>query len=139
MNDVIVSSKMNPPMLSLHSHSGEFCFHGHGLLEDVILKAIEMKFTLYGLSEHMYDGRNRRPRTRKIDLYPEEIEFEPIYTDDQFERYYLSARRLQKKYQDRIKLLVGMEIEWIHAGTYGELIALRERFKLDYLVGYVLV
>lgn len=63
--------------------------------------------------------------------------FDPIYTDHQFEKYYASARELQKKYAHSIQLLIGMEIEWIHDGTFEELKALRERFKLDYLVGYV--
>ena len=52
--------------LSLHSHSGEFCLHAHGTLEQVVLKAIEKGFKCLGLSEHM-------PRTRQKDLYPEEV------------------------------------------------------------------
>jgi histidinol-phosphatase (PHP family) len=53
-------------MISLHSHSGQFCLHAHGTLEDVVLRAIELGFKTYGLSEHM-------PRTRLQDLYPEEV------------------------------------------------------------------
>ena len=53
-------------VVSLHSHSGEFCLHAVGDLEDVVLSAIKKGFLVYGLSEHM-------PRYRSQDLYPEEV------------------------------------------------------------------
>jgi len=53
--------------ITLHSHSGQFCCHASGMLEDVVLSAIEKGFVCIGLSEHMF-------RTREQDLYPEEIE-----------------------------------------------------------------
>jgi HisJ family histidinol phosphate phosphatase len=52
---------------SFHSHSGQFCKHGYGLLEDVVREAIRKGFYAYGLSEHM-------PRYTQSELYPEEIE-----------------------------------------------------------------
>lgn len=52
--------------ISLHSHSGQFCKHATGNLQDVIKTAIQKGFISYGLSEHM-------PRNRSIDLYPEEV------------------------------------------------------------------
>lgn len=52
---------------SYHSHSGQFCKHGYGLLEDVVKEAIRKGFHGYGLSEHM-------PRYDDSELYPEEIE-----------------------------------------------------------------
>jgi hypothetical protein len=55
---------------SYHSHSGQFCKHGYGLLEDVVKEAIRKGFRAYGLSEHM-------PRYADSELYPEEIE---VYT-----------------------------------------------------------
>jgi len=51
---------------SHHSHSGQFCKHGSGLLEDVVLEAIRQGFEMYGLTEHV-------PRYRPEDLYPEEV------------------------------------------------------------------
>jgi histidinol-phosphatase (PHP family) len=50
---------------SHHSHSGQFCKHASGQLEDVVLEAIRQGFLLYGLTEHV-------PRYRAQDLYPEE-------------------------------------------------------------------
>ena len=52
--------------LSLHSHSGQFCRHGHGSLEEVVLAAIERGFEVYGLTEHC-------PRSLPHELYPEEV------------------------------------------------------------------
>lgn len=51
---------------SHHSHSGQFCKHASGLLEDVVLEAIRQGFEIYGLTEHV-------PRYRLEDLYPEEV------------------------------------------------------------------
>lgn len=53
-------------MISHHSHSGSFCCHAKGTLEEVVLEAIRQGFTTYGLSEHV-------PRYRVQDLYPEEV------------------------------------------------------------------
>ena len=51
--------------ISAHSHSGQFCKHAFSTLEEVVLRAIEVGFTHYGLSEHM-------PRYNPGDLYDEE-------------------------------------------------------------------
>lgn len=51
---------------SHHSHSGQFCKHASGSLEEVVLEAIRQQFQLYGLTEHV-------PRYRLVDLYPEEV------------------------------------------------------------------
>jgi hypothetical protein len=59
--------KVHKMPYSFHSHSGQFCKHGYGLLEDVVKEAIRKGFHVYGLSEHM-------PRYSESELYPEEIE-----------------------------------------------------------------
>lgn len=51
---------------SHHSHSGQFCRHAKGTLEEVVLEAIRQGFQTYGLSEHV-------PRYRLDHLYPEEV------------------------------------------------------------------
>ena len=51
---------------SHHSHSGQYCKHASGLLEEVIQEAIRQRFQIYGLTEHV-------PRYREVDLYPEEV------------------------------------------------------------------
>lgn len=52
---------------SYHSHSGQFCHHGYGELEQVVQQAIKKNFKIYGLTEHM-------PRFDQSELYPEELE-----------------------------------------------------------------
>ncbi|KAK0477057.1 hypothetical protein IW261DRAFT_303918 [Armillaria novae-zelandiae] len=52
-------------MHSHHSHSGQFCKHTSGNLENVVLEAIHQGFAPYGLTEHV-------PRYQIQDLYPEE-------------------------------------------------------------------
>lgn len=51
---------------SHHSHSGQFCKHAVGTLEEVVLEAIQQGFEVFGLTEHV-------PRYRVADLYPEEV------------------------------------------------------------------
>lgn len=53
-------------MHSHHSHSGQFCKHAVGTLEEVIQSAISKGFSIFGLSEHV-------PRYRLQDRYPEEV------------------------------------------------------------------
>jgi histidinol-phosphatase (PHP family) len=52
---------------SHHSHSGQFCHHASGKLEDVVKEAVKKGFHTIGLTEHM-------PRFSENELYPEEIE-----------------------------------------------------------------
>ncbi|KAG2202217.1 hypothetical protein INT47_002136 [Mucor saturninus] len=115
---------------SYHSHSGQFCKHGYGLLEDVVKEAIRKGFHAYGLSEHM-------PRYDDSELYPEEIEacctpqtLETTYADFQKE-----AKRLQEFYKDQILLLVGAEIEFINKDYAHHVDQLRKTFTADYVVG----
>ena len=51
---------------SMRRHSGQFCLHATGSLEEVVKSAIQKKFKILGLSEHV-------PRSRFEDLYPEEV------------------------------------------------------------------
>ena len=51
---------------SHHSHSGQFCGHATNTLEEVVQKAIALKFQVFALTEHM-------PRDLDEDLYPEEV------------------------------------------------------------------
>lgn len=53
-------------MFSHHSHSGQFCSHAKGTLEEVVKEAIRRGWSTLGLSEHV-------PRYREQDLYPEEV------------------------------------------------------------------
>ena len=52
---------------SHHSHSGQFCCHGEGTLESIVLTAIQKEMQTLALTEHM-------PREER-DFYPEEVIF----------------------------------------------------------------
>jgi len=56
--------------ISHHSHSGQFCAHAKGTLEEVVQEAIAQGFTTFGLSEHV-------PRWEAAHLYPEEVSSSP--------------------------------------------------------------
>lgn len=53
-------------MFSMHSHSGEFCLHATGTLEQIVQQAVSRGFRVYALTEHM-------PRYSIKHLYPEEV------------------------------------------------------------------
>ncbi|KAI9500208.1 Polymerase/histidinol phosphatase-like protein, partial [Coemansia spiralis] len=115
---------------TFHSHSGQFCRHAKGCLEDVVKSAIAKNMVIIGLSEHV-------PRSRTKDLYPEESD---MTTDDlhtAFQGYVAEARRLREKYTGQIEILIGAETEYITDDTLAELKQLREQYALDYLVGSI--
>ncbi|KAI1300847.1 histidinolphosphatase [Mortierella claussenii] len=92
-------------MFSFHSHSGQFCMHAKGTLEQVVESAIQKGFTTYGLSEHM-------PRYHQEQLYPEESHLTTQDLERMYDQFLQEAVRLQKKYQDQICLLIGLETEY---------------------------
>ncbi|PCH44373.1 histidinol phosphate phosphatase H [Wolfiporia cocos MD-104 SS10] len=117
---------------SHHSHSGQFCKHASGTLQDVVLEAIRQGFEVYGLTEHV-------PRYRLEDLYPEE-EGTPLgRLGAQFDDFLTEAHRVKECYADKITLLVGLETEFI---TEADLVKLgdllqRHEGRIEYLVGSV--
>ncbi|CAG8632621.1 1544_t:CDS:2 [Rhizophagus irregularis] len=111
-------------------HSGQFCQHATGMLEEIIQEAIKKKFIVYGLSEHC-------PRYRIEDLYPEESHLQPLDLSKTFEEFVKEARRLQEKYKSQITLLVGLESETITSSSTSEALDLIEKYSLDYVVGSV--
>ncbi|KAF7728288.1 histidinolphosphatase [Apophysomyces ossiformis] len=74
------------------------------------------------------------PRFDTTELYPEEHEAQctPTTLKTTFMEFQKEARRLQVTYADKIQLLVGSEIEFIHAG-YAEYVAALN--NVDYVVG----
>ncbi|KAG6828700.1 hypothetical protein H0H87_001113, partial [Tephrocybe sp. NHM501043] len=117
---------------SHHSHSGQFCKHAKGTLEEVVLEAIRQNFQVYGLTEHV-------PRYRHEDLYPEEADTSPAELQSQFALFLDEAHRLKAKYSDRITLLVGLETEYITPPDLDHLEALLKRHgaRVEYIVGSV--
>ncbi|KAG8734816.1 histidinolphosphatase [Ceratobasidium sp. 414] len=117
---------------SHHSHSGQFCKHAVGTLEEVVQAAIRGGFEVYGLTEHV-------PRYRSEDLYPEEVDLDPADLARLFDRYVQEAQRLKVAYADQITLLVGLETDFITAYDLDQLEQLLARHagKIEYVVGSV--
>ncbi|EAU84145.2 histidinol-phosphatase [Coprinopsis cinerea okayama7 len=117
---------------SHHSHSGQFCKHASGKLEEVVQEAIRQKFQVFGLTEHV-------PRYRIDDLYPEESDMTLDDLMNQFEAFLAEAHRLKDLYASQITLLVGLETEHITEADLAGLDRILERFgdQVEYIVGSV--
>lgn len=118
---------------SHHSHSGQFCGHAVNTLEEVVQEAITKGLEVFCMTEHM-------PRDHSEDLYAEEIAAgtTPAQLDAIFEAYKIEARRLQAKYRDQIRILVGLETDWIRPQSCNATIQrLLSSHNFDMLVGSV--
>ncbi|KAL8822540.1 MAG: hypothetical protein Q9191_006725 [Dirinaria sp. TL-2023a] len=116
---------------SHHSHSGQFCGHAKNTLEEVVQAAIGRKMRVFALTEHM-------PRADE-DLYPEEIEgsLTAAHLEKLFDDYYFEALRLQKKYASQIKILVGVEIDWIRPSSHEYISNLLKKYQFELFIGSV--
>ncbi|KAG5634452.1 hypothetical protein H0H81_001908 [Sphagnurus paluster] len=117
---------------SHHSHSGQFCKHAKGRLEEVVAEAIRQGFELYGLTEHV-------PRYRAEDFYPEEAGLSLDTLITQFEAFLDEAHHLKALYAPQITLLVGLETEYITDLDLVRLETLLARLgpRIEYIVGSV--
>ncbi|OJJ46478.1 hypothetical protein ASPZODRAFT_166724 [Penicilliopsis zonata CBS 506.65] len=115
-----------------HSHSGQFCpGHAKNSLEEVIETAIAKKMQLFCLTEHM-------PRHEQ-DFYPEEIEggdTEAGLVANEA-AFFAEASRLRDKYADRIRILIGFEIDWIRPESLALIQASLARLPFEFFVGSV--
>lgn len=123
-----------PWFVSLHGgHSGAYCDHAEGALEDLVRRAVARGMPAYGLTEHA-------PRVEPTHLYAEEqdLGWDTAHLAQLFADYAKEARRLRAAYASQIDLLVGFEIEVVPEGRYPAVMQdLRERHRLDYIVGSV--
>ncbi len=120
------------PWFSYHGgHSGEFCRHAKGRLEDVVERAWQAGFTHYGLSEHC-------PRIRTEDLFDDEVDLGVEGLERLFRAYRIEARRLQEAFGDRLEILVGFETERLPPdGWAGTMKGLRHDVEPDFVIGSV--
>lgn len=123
-----------PWFVSLHGgHSGDYCDHAEGALEDLVRRAVALGMPVYGLTEHA-------PRLEPEHLFAEEVTmgWDLDHLGRLFADYAVEARRLQQAYAGQIDLLVGFEIEVVPQGRYAEVMTeLRTNHGLDYIVGSV--
>ncbi|GAB6110920.1 histidinol-phosphatase [Desulfomicrobium salsuginis] len=118
--------------ISLHGgHSGQFCDHARDSLAEIVAAYHAAGFECVGLTEHMSPLSDAW-------LYPDEVELgrTAVWMQERFGQYVAEARRLEREYAGRMRILVGMESEW-YPGCGPWVAELRERFALDYVVGSV--
>ncbi|SFL97763.1 histidinol-phosphatase (PHP family) [Desulfomicrobium norvegicum] len=118
--------------ISLHGgHSGQYCDHARDTLADIVAAYHEAGFECIGLTEHM-------PPFGDSGMYPDEIELGRTtgWMEARFDLYVAEARSLARAYQDRMRILVGMETEW-YPGCAMWVRELRQYHALDYVVGSV--
>jgi histidinol-phosphatase (PHP family) len=118
--------------VSIHGgHSGQYCNHAQNTLEEMVRAYIEQGFAWVGLTEHM-------PPSADAFLYPEERRagLTAAAMAERFDRYMDEARRLQKKYADRIEILVGFETE-DSSGAVDLALQLIDAYAPDYILGSV--
>lgn len=123
-----------PWRVSFHGgHSGEFCDHGEGALEELVLAAVAAGCPAYGLTEHA-------PRIEPRFLFAEEraLGWDVAHLERLFDRYARRVDALAAQYGDRIVLFKGFEIEVVPRARYVEVMTgLRREHAFDYIVGSV--
>lgn len=114
---------------SHHSHSGQFCNHATGNLEEVIQTAISKNMKVFAFTEHM-------PR-HETDRYPGEAEA-GYTTEAMFENsraYYQEATRLRAKYSQQISIPIGFEGEFCRPSALDLIKQLLENHQFDFFIG----
>ncbi|KAF2092244.1 histidinol-phosphatase [Saccharata proteae CBS 121410] len=111
---------------SHHSHSGQFCSHAKGTLEEMIEAAIAKGFHTFALTEHM-------PRDDE-DMYPEESKQSLTKL---FDNYYNEAIRLREAYAPKINILIGMETEWIRPSSLHLIQTALDKYPVELFIGSI--
>ena len=111
-------------------HSSEYCEHADKdiWLVDVIIESINKWMKFRGLIEHM-------PRIREF-FYPEEvdawIQWDELF--HRFEEFVKIAKMIKWEYSHKIKILVWMETEMLWMDSIWDILKLKKKHDLDYLV-----
>ena len=118
--------------VSVHGgHSGQFCHHARGTLEDIVLKYIEAGFKWVGITEHVPPVSNEM-------RYPDEVDagLDASFLFKRFIDYVEECTRLKLKYQSAITIFKSFEIE-TYSGYLSFIKELIKRFRPDYIVGSI--
>ena len=102
--------------IDLHNHTTR-CNHAKGSMQSYIEKAIELGIDIYGFSEHApmdFDSHYR-------------LQFEEM------QEYVSDVEYLQQKYKDKIKILLGYEVDYLKGHVDERVI----KVNVDYLIGSV--
>jgi len=102
--------------IDLHNHTTR-CNHATGTVDEYIQKAIELGIDIYGFSEHA------------------PMDFDPEYRlpFSQIEAYFSDIKNAKTKYQDKIEILLGYEVDWLQGHMDDAVL----NADIDYLIGSV--
>ncbi len=102
--------------IDLHNHTTR-CNHAKGSMRSYIERAIELGIDIYGFSEHA------------------PMDFDEYYRlkFEEMDAYVNDVQSLQKEYQDKIKILLGYEVDYLKGHIDKRVI----NSKVDYLIGSV--
>ena len=102
--------------IDLHNHTTR-CNHAKGSMRSYIERAIELGIDIYGFSEHapMDFDEHYRLKFEEMNDYENDV------------------KSLQKEYKDRIKILLGYEVDYLKGHIDQRVI----NAKVDYLIGSV--
>lgn len=121
-------------MVSLHGgHSGAYCDHASGTLEETLDAAVAAGYRTFGVSEHA-------PRMGDHLLYEEEraMGWDVARLEANFEAYVRDLADVVPAYEDRLEVLRGFECEVVPAEGYRDImLGLRERFDFEYMIGSI--
>lgn len=91
-----------------HTHS-YFCLHGSGEeSERFVLRAIELGYTAYSITEHLPLPQELLRETPYSQEFKRSLEIR-----EGLDSYIRELERLKKKYQDKIQLLIGVEMDFL--------------------------
>lgn len=119
-------------LVSAHGgHSGQFCSHADGALEDIVLAYIEKGFSWIGITEHIPPAEDRFlfPFDQRAGCTAESFQAK-------FYEYINVCRELQAKYRTHIKILIGFETD-LWSGYQEHIRKLINQHQPDYFVGSV--
>jgi len=102
--------------IDLHNHTTR-CNHAKGSMESYIERAIELGIDIYGFSEHapMDFDEHYRLRFNEMTLYESDVKI------------------LQEKYADKIKILLGYEVDYLKNHMDKRVL----NANVDYLIGSI--
>jgi histidinol-phosphatase (PHP family) len=102
--------------IDLHNHTTR-CNHAKGSMESYIERAIDLGIDIYGFSEHapMDFDEQYRLKFNEMTLYESDV------------------NNLQKKYSDKIKILLGYEVDYLKGHIDRRVL----NANVDYLIGSI--
>lgn len=122
-------------MHSHHSHSLDYIAHGVDGLEAVVARAVDLRFELFCMTEHM-------PRIDAKYLYPEEVTSTPSADlktlQEKFEKFLKHASQIKQRGY-ATKFIIGVEVEGCDADHIAYAKSLMEENKnvLQFCVGSI--